>query len=173
MNFLANPKSRCKYNAKQCEVLCISTWGKSDRDLFPLSSPISFFLLLFLNARNIRDTGLIPGSGRSPKEVHVNSNILAWRIPMDRRAWWATVHGVTKSQTWLRDWHFQLRRVRRPEEGALMFCKEWPTGRRKTPLLYWKRLNAVKLLSPDYSPPKFFFSSIRMFFFPWSMGTCT
>ena len=102
-----------------------------------------------------------------------HSNILAWRIPMDRRAWWATVHGVTKSQTWLRDWHFQLRRVRRPEEGALMFCKEWPTGRRKTPLLYWKRLNAVKLLSPDYSPPKFFFSSIRMFFFPWSMGTCT
>ena len=27
------------------------------------------------------------------------SSILAWRIPMDRGAWWATVHGVTKSQT--------------------------------------------------------------------------
>ena len=27
------------------------------------------------------------------------SSILAWRIPMDRRAWWATVHGVLKSQT--------------------------------------------------------------------------
>ena len=26
-------------------------------------------------------------------------SILAWRIPMDRGAWWATVHGVTKSQT--------------------------------------------------------------------------
>jgi len=25
--------------------------------------------------------------------------ILAWRIPMDRVAWWATVHGVTKSLT--------------------------------------------------------------------------
>ena len=25
------------------------------------------------------------------------SSILAWRIPMDRGAWWATVHGVTKS----------------------------------------------------------------------------
>ena len=24
-----------------------------------------------------------------------NSNILAWRIPMDRGTWWATVHGVT------------------------------------------------------------------------------
>ena len=28
-----------------------------------------------------------------------HSNILAWRIPMDRGAWRATVHGVTKSQT--------------------------------------------------------------------------
>ena len=25
-----------------------------------------------------------------------HSSILAWRIPMDRGAWWATVHGVTK-----------------------------------------------------------------------------
>ena len=28
--------------------------------------------------------------------------ILAWRIPMNRGAWWATGHGVAKSQTWLR-----------------------------------------------------------------------
>jgi len=27
------------------------------------------------------------------------SNILSWRIPMDRGAWCATVHGVTKSWT--------------------------------------------------------------------------
>jgi len=26
-----------------------------------------------------------------------HSSILAWRIPMDRRAWWATVHGILKS----------------------------------------------------------------------------
>ena len=31
-----------------------------------------------------------------------HSSILAWRIPMDRGAWRATVHGVTKSQTQLR-----------------------------------------------------------------------
>ena len=31
------------------------------------------------------------------------SSILAWRIPMDKRAWQATVHGVTKSQTQLSD----------------------------------------------------------------------
>ena len=27
-----------------------------------------------------------------------HSSILAWRIPRDRGAWWATVHGVSKSQ---------------------------------------------------------------------------
>ena len=28
-----------------------------------------------------------------------HSSILAWRVPMDRGAWWATVHGVAKSWT--------------------------------------------------------------------------
>ena len=28
-----------------------------------------------------------------------HSSILAWRIPMDRGAWGATVHGIAKSQT--------------------------------------------------------------------------
>ena len=30
----------------------------------------------------------------------IHSSILAWKIPMDREVWWATVHGVTKSQTY-------------------------------------------------------------------------
>ena len=29
-----------------------------------------------------------------------HSSITAWRMPMDRGAWWATVHGATKSRTW-------------------------------------------------------------------------
>ena len=29
-----------------------------------------------------------------------HSSILAWRIPMDGRAWWATVHGVTIGLDW-------------------------------------------------------------------------
>ena len=39
--------------------------------------------------------------------VAILSSILAWRIPMDRGAWRATVHGVTKSQTRLSNqaWH--------------------------------------------------------------------
>ena len=32
-----------------------------------------------------------------------HSNIHAWRIPMDREAWRAAVHGVTNSETKLRD----------------------------------------------------------------------
>ena len=38
------------------------------------------------------------------KGMAIYSNILPWRIPMDRRACWATVHGVTKSWTRLSDW---------------------------------------------------------------------
>ena len=35
----------------------------------------------------------------------IHSRILAWRIPMDRAAWWATVCGVTKSPTRLSGKH--------------------------------------------------------------------
>ena len=35
-----------------------------------------------------------------------HSSTLAWRIPMDRGAWWAVVHGVVKSQTRLSDFTF-------------------------------------------------------------------
>ena len=52
------------------------------------------------NARGIRDMGLIPGSGRSPEGGHAtHSSILTWRMenPIDRGAWWATVHREAKS----------------------------------------------------------------------------
>ena len=52
------------------------------------------------NAGDTRDVGSIPGSGRVPGEE--NGNPLQYSClgnPMDRGAWWATVHGVTKSQT--------------------------------------------------------------------------
>ena len=44
---------------------------------------------------NSGDTGSIPGSGRSLEEgMATQPSILAWRIPMDRGAWRATVHEV-------------------------------------------------------------------------------
>ena len=35
------------------------------------------------------------------EESMATHSILAWTIPMDRRAWWATVHRVAQSRTWL------------------------------------------------------------------------
>ena len=49
---------------------------------------------------NARDTSSIPGSGRSPGGGHGNTRQYSYlENPMDRGAWWATVHGVTKSRT--------------------------------------------------------------------------
>ena len=43
------------------------------------------------------------------KGMATHSNILAWRIQMDRGAWRATVHGVTKSDTErLSNWHTHM-----------------------------------------------------------------
>ena len=49
---------------------------------------------------NAEDMGSIPGSGRAPgggKGNRLQHSCLG--NPMDRGTWWATVHGVTKSQT--------------------------------------------------------------------------
>ena len=55
------------------------------------------------NAGDIRDSGLIPGSGRSPGEGNGNSLQYSFlEDPMDRGAWQATVHGVAKSGTRLK-----------------------------------------------------------------------
>ena len=54
------------------------------------------------NAGETRDPGSIPGLGRSPEGG--NGNPLQYSClenVMDRGAWWATVHGVTESQTQL------------------------------------------------------------------------
>ena len=40
------------------------------------------------------------------KEIATHSSILAWRILMDRGAWWATAHRFLKSWTWLSDFTF-------------------------------------------------------------------
>ena len=55
------------------------------------------------NAGDVRDTGLVPGSGRSPGEGHGNPfQYSSLENPMDRGAWWATVHRVAQSRTQLK-----------------------------------------------------------------------
>ena len=53
------------------------------------------------------NVGSIPGSGRSPGEG--NGNPLQYSClenPMDRGAWWASVHGVAESRARLSDFTF-------------------------------------------------------------------
>ena len=45
-------------------------------------------------------------------------SVLAWRIPMDGRGWWATVHGVAKSQTRLSYWALSIS----ADVGAVCAC---------------------------------------------------
>ena len=59
------------------------------------------------SACNAGDLGSIPELERSPGEG--NGNPLQYSClenPMDGEAWWATVHGVAKSQTRLSDFTF-------------------------------------------------------------------
>ena len=51
-------------------------------------------------AGDLRDVGLIPELGRSPGGGHENPlQYSCLENPMDRGAWWATVHRVTKHWT--------------------------------------------------------------------------
>ena len=61
------------------------------------------------NAEDPRDTDLIPVSGRSPGErkgnplqyiyIFFSLQYSCLKNSMDREAWWATVHGITKNRT--------------------------------------------------------------------------
>ena len=67
---------------------------------FPDSSVHKDFACQF---RRCRRLGLRPGLGRSPGEGNGNPLLYCClENPMDKGAWWATVHGVTKSQTRLK-----------------------------------------------------------------------
>ena len=54
-----------------------------------------------VSAGDARDTGLIPGSGRSGEGNGNPLQCSRLENPMGRGAWWAIVHGVTKSQTYV------------------------------------------------------------------------
>ena len=67
------------------------------------------------NEGDIRDTGLIPGLGRSPGGGHGNPlQYSCLGNAVDRGAWWATVYGVSTSQT-------RLKRLSRHTKQFIIF----------------------------------------------------
>ena len=74
------------------------------------------------SACNVGDLGSIPGSGRSPGEG--NGNPLQYSClenPMDRGAWWATVHGVAESGATEVTEHVHLSQSRTTLKGCVIF----------------------------------------------------
>ena len=87
-------------------VLCIPWGGTSTR---PQSCTIvSWLLLLCLWTSQVptcqcRKHSSVPGSERSLEVgIATHSSIPGWRIPMDRGAWQAAVHGVARVRTQLK-----------------------------------------------------------------------
>ena len=78
------------------------------------------------SACNVGDPGFIPGLGRSPGEG--NGNPLQYSClenPMDGEAWWATVHGVAKSQTRLSDVTFSYCGAQGSRHVSFSGCSTW------------------------------------------------
>ena len=67
------------------------------------------------------DPGSIPGPGRSPGEGNGDPlQCSGLENPMDRGAWWATVHGITKSWPRLSDEHTTKQR-------SCLYISQWTT----------------------------------------------
>ena len=69
------------------------------------------------SACNVGDPGLIPGSERSPGEIH--SNPLQYSClenSVGSGAWWGTVHGASKSWTWLSNEYFPFQTMKQKQK---------------------------------------------------------
>ena len=91
---------------RMCAVVCVPQ--KQERWLWVLvclASPDgSAGEELVCNAGDTGNAGSIPGSGGSPGGGNGNPLQNSWlENSMDRGGWWATIHGIRKSQTRLSD----------------------------------------------------------------------
>ena len=93
----------------QCRRPQFNSWVREihwRRDRHPFSySWASLVVQMVKNLPAMQETWVLSSEREDPPQegTATHSNILTWRIPMDRGVWWATLHGVAKCQTQLSD----------------------------------------------------------------------
>ena len=100
------------FSSTQDELLIVCEERHENRAVGPIFDTVakySLWLPRWLCGKNppanAGDVGLIPGLGSYPGERNGNPHQYSCLgNPMDRGAWWTTVHGVAKSQTQLSNW---------------------------------------------------------------------
>ena len=101
------------------------------------------------SACNVGDLGLIPGLRRSPVGGHGNPlQYSCLENPMNRGAWWATVHGVTKSQTRLNDMTISSQGQKLRHCGGICFSSPALAGENFTEALFFLTSLAFVYKSP-------------------------
>ena len=127
-------------------IYWICSWVTDITIIWPVKGAFQVALVVKnppANAGELRDMGSTPESWRSPEGGQGNPlQCSCLENPMDRGAWWATVHGVAKSQTQLKQLSTtaQARResygegngsplqrscLENPREGSLVGCRLW------------------------------------------------
>jgi len=86
----------------------LSDWTELINCMLNVCSFCCWAFLVALSVKNpptMQETWVLSLGWDDPleEEMATGSSILAWRISMDRGGWWATVHEVAKSGTWLSD----------------------------------------------------------------------
>ena len=127
---LKNPMDRGDWQATVCRAA--KSWTRLKRHSMHKPGPSSASVVAqslknspvmqetACSAGDTREASSLPGSGRSPGVV--NGNPLQYsclKNPMDRGAWWATVHRVAKSQAQLSNWTTTITTAERKENIKL------------------------------------------------------